>query len=118
MKNSMINKMKNSKFGKFLRRVVGEDAGAVMMEYVIIAVLIAAACVVAVYYFGRNVSDGIEVMGEGISGRGKEAATKQQTLQTTVGSRASDAVENQKKFSDAESSSSSGQSAGGNSSNP
>lgn len=114
MKNSMINKMKNSKFGKFLRRVVGEDAGAVMMEYVIIAVLIAAACVVAVYYFGRNVSDGVEVAGTALAGQGKSAADKQGTLKDNVDKRAQDAVENQKKFSDAETSGEGGSGSGSN----
>ena len=102
MKNSMIKKIKNSKFGKFLRRVVGEEAGAVMMEYVIVAVLIAAACVAAVYYFGRNVSDGMEVAGKGVAGQGKEAANKQKELSGNVTTRAQDAGTIQQDFSDTE----------------
>ena len=53
MKNNMINRMKNSAFGKILRRIAGEATGAVMMEYVIVAVLIAAAAV-ARYLLSRH----------------------------------------------------------------
>ena len=55
MNNSMINRMKNSAFGKFLRRISGEETGAVMMEYVIVAVLVAAAAVVAIAIFGKSI---------------------------------------------------------------
>ena len=51
MKNKTIQRIKNSKFGRLLCRIVGEDTGAVMMEYVLVAMLIAAATVAAVAYF-------------------------------------------------------------------
>lgn len=38
-----------------LCRLGADDAGAVQMEYVIIAVLIAAACVLGVLMFGRSI---------------------------------------------------------------
>ena len=52
MKNTT---MMNTKAGRMLRRLVGEETGAVMMEYFILAVLIAAAAVVAIAYFGRTI---------------------------------------------------------------
>ena len=55
MNNTMINRIKNSAFGKFLRRIAGEETGAVMMEYVIVAVLVAAAAVVAIAIFGKAI---------------------------------------------------------------
>lgn len=46
---------------------------AVMMEYVIIAVLIAAAVVVAVIMFGKNVSKEMNVATQAMSDAGKAA---------------------------------------------
>ena len=77
MKNSMINKMKNSKFGKFLRRIVGEESGQAMMEYVIIAVLVAAACTAAIIYFGRQNANQIAVAIEAASGNAAAALQRQ-----------------------------------------
>lgn len=48
----MFKKAKNSFLGRALRRLLGEETGAVMMEYIVIALLIAAAAVVAVGVFG------------------------------------------------------------------
>ncbi|MFA4943446.1 MAG: hypothetical protein WC789_01950 [Lentisphaeria bacterium] len=49
------------------RRGWREEAGAVQMEYVILAVLIAAAGVVAVVVFGRAVVSGLLTAGKGAS---------------------------------------------------
>ncbi|MBO4632930.1 MAG: hypothetical protein J5858_13480 [Lentisphaeria bacterium] len=54
---------------------------AVMMEYVIIAVLVAAAVVVAVLMFGKNVSSEMNVATKAMSDA-KGAATDQKTIQT------------------------------------
>lgn len=54
MKNKTIQRIRNSKFGRLLCRIVGEDTGAIMMEYVLVAMLIAAATVAAATYFGRS----------------------------------------------------------------
>lgn len=48
---------------------------AVQMEYVILAVLIAAAAVVAVVVFGRSVVSGMIAAGDGASLQHTEAAT-------------------------------------------
>ena len=48
-------------------------AGAVKMEYVIIAVLIAAACVVAVMALGRAITRGWMISATGTAGQGSRA---------------------------------------------
>lgn len=68
MKNKTIQRIKNSKFGRFLCRIVGEDTGAVMMEYVLVAMLIAAATVAAVAYFGRDTQGMFGTLGRAIWG--------------------------------------------------
>ena len=54
---------------------------AVMMEYVIIAVLVAAAVVVAVLMFGKNVSKEMNVATQAMSDA-KAAETAQKDVQT------------------------------------
>ena len=60
-----------------------------MMEYVILAVLIAAAVVVAVITFSRAVGDGFLVSGKAVTLREK---TAKQTLDTERTRRDTDAV--------------------------
>ena len=97
----MKTKMINSKFGKVLRRLVGEEAGAVMMEYVILAVLIAAACVVAIAYFGRTVTNEAGIATTAMTGQGNVAATDQGTAQGQADKYGKDAIKVNKQFSDA-----------------
>jgi len=49
-----MKRLMNSRMRKVMCRLVGDKAGGVMMEYVILAVLIAAAVVVAVAMFGKT----------------------------------------------------------------
>lgn len=56
MKKRNFMKAKNSFLGRVLRRLLGEENGAVMMEYIVIGLLIAAVAVVAVGYFGTTIS--------------------------------------------------------------
>ena len=60
--------------GNTLRRLLDEEKGAVMMEYVIVAVLIAAACVVGVVVFSRAVGGGFVTPARGVTGNHSEAA--------------------------------------------
>ena len=73
MKNKTIQRIKKSRLGRLLCRIVGEDTGAVMMEYVLVAMLIAAATVAAVAYFGRDTQGMFGVLGQAIYGKSKEA---------------------------------------------
>ena len=57
MKNkSFLKKAANSFVGRVLRRLVGEEKGTVMMEYIVIGLLIAAVAVVAVGFFGNGIT--------------------------------------------------------------
>ena len=100
MNNSMINRMKNSAFGKFLRRIAGEETGAVMMEYVIVAVLVAAAAVVAIAYFGKTIVGQTNVAAEATTGKGNSAAETAVKVQEAQKKYQEEAVNASKKFSD------------------
>lgn len=96
----MKKKMINSKFGSFLRRIVGEEAGAVMMEYVIVAVLIAAAAVIGVAVFGKTIVGMFSVGAEGMTGKGNNATSIQSTVQDTKEKGFEEAGTTADKFSD------------------
>ena len=61
-------RMKQSRLGRVMMRLLGEERGAVMMEYVILAVLIAAAAVVAVAMFGKTIVGMFDTAGKGATG--------------------------------------------------
>ncbi|MBQ2625616.1 MAG: hypothetical protein IJG18_11035 [Kiritimatiellae bacterium] len=97
----MKQKMINSKFGKLLRRIVGEETGAVMMEYVIVAVLIAAAAVIAVAVFGKTIVGMFNAGSQGMTGEGNKAAEVVDDVRNnTVKPGTEEAVNTNKKFSD------------------
>lgn len=73
---------------KRLSRLMGDRTGGVMMEYVILAVLIAAAVVVAVAMFGKTLVGMFDVAGKGATTRHSEAKS---TLETTRSTQDSDA---------------------------
>ena len=79
--------------GKALRRLFGEEKGAVMMEYVIVAVLIAAACVVAVAMFGKTIVGMFDVAAKGASGDHSGAKTSLDQTQQKQSEDASKASE-------------------------
>ena len=66
----------------------GEEKGAVMMEYVIVAVLIAGACVVAVAMFGKTIVGMFDTAAKGATG---DHSGAQQTLQQTQQTQGTDA---------------------------
>lgn len=65
---SIIQRAKKTVFGRVLCRVLGEETGAIMMEYVIVATLIAAACAVGVYIFGRQIMHAADSAGSAVKG--------------------------------------------------
>ena len=93
--------MKKS-ISRFFRRVVGEETGAVMMEYVILAVLIAAAAVVAIAYFGKTVTSEANVAATAMTGKGNSASDQQVSVQDAQKTWQKEAVDTNKKFSDAQ----------------
>lgn len=68
-----IKRAKSYLLGRLLCRLAGDEKGAVMMEYVIVAVLIAAGCVVAVAMFGRTIVDMFNVASKATVGEAAEA---------------------------------------------
>lgn len=64
-----------------VRRVARMRRGAAMMEYVILAVLIAAASVVAVVVFNRGIMRNTDLMNKAAAGRGSRAGEAAKTYQ-------------------------------------
>ena len=93
MKSRRLAKWKQTAAGKILCRMLGEEKGAVMMEYVIVAVLIAAACVVAVAMFGKTIVGMFDVAAKGASGDHSGAKTSLDQTQQTQSQDASKASE-------------------------
>ena len=75
MKRGMLVKAKKSFLGRVLRRLMGEERGAVMMEYIVIALLIAAVAVVAISAFGGYASELFGVIGHAMGGNSSAAKT-------------------------------------------
>ena len=77
----LIARAKRSAFGRALCGMLGDKTGAVMMEYVILSVLVAAAVVVAVIYFGRTIMTQFGTAANATAGETKaaEKSAKQAT---------------------------------------
>ena len=93
MKHRRFGVRKNSFLRKVFVRLLGEEKGAVMMEYVIIAVLIAAACVVAVAMFGKTIVGMFDTASKGATGDhsgAKQALDSTQQTQDKDASKASE----------------------------
>lgn len=95
----MIQRVKNTRVGRLVCRLFGEEKGAVMMEYVIVAVLIAAAAVAAVIYFGKNITGMFATATEATVGNNTAAEARSTALQSSATTDANDAVAHNKKFS-------------------
>ena len=89
----------NSKIARVLRRLVGEELGATMMEYVILAVMIAAAVTAAAIYFGNSAKNQMDVAGSAMVGKPVDAGTKAQASQDTQEAEAKKAHDMAQKFS-------------------
>lgn len=98
--NSMIQKLQKTVFGRVISRLAGEERGAVMMEYVILAVLIAAAAVVAIAYFGKTIVGQTNVAATAAAGNGLKAGTTAQQVQQKQNTYQQEAVDASKNFSD------------------
>lgn len=60
LKNFRVVRAKRTVLGRVICRLIGDEAGAVAMEYVVIALLIVAAAVGAAVFFGKTISKGME----------------------------------------------------------
>ena len=68
-RSNFLKKAANSFAGRVLRRLLGEEKGAVMMEYVVVGLLIAAAAVVIVGAFGGAMNNVFAALSESVLGR-------------------------------------------------
>ena len=77
MKKTKINP-KVTRLGRIFTRLFGDENGAVMMEYVVLAVLLVAGVVAIVIAFGGAIAKQFQGAGEAVQGR---TGTAGQTLQ-------------------------------------
>ena len=67
-KSSLKKKVAKSFVGRVLRRLLGEEKGTVMMEYIVVGLLIAAACVLAVAFFGNTITGMFASLAHSVAG--------------------------------------------------
>lgn len=72
----MIKRAKRTKIGRLACRLLGDQSGAVLMEYVVLGVLLVAAVVGAVVYFGKGLTGGFHIMTDAITDPGKAETTR------------------------------------------
>lgn len=74
--------------------------GSVMMEMVVICVLIAAACVIAMIVFGRAIVRNTDLMDKGVVGRGNRAGEVSEQYRKDAADDIKEAVKFNGEFSD------------------
>ena len=71
--NRKTERAKRTRLGRMLCRLLGDRAGGVMLEYVIIGVMVAAAAVLGVMLFGRQIVGGLNVLIQVLAGKDNAA---------------------------------------------
>ena len=79
----LIARAKRTALGRFLCRLAGDNAGAVMMEYVVLGVMVVAAVVAIVMLFGQQIRVSFDKMLKSL--RGEPAAASAVQNVTTEG---------------------------------
>ena len=82
------------------RRAAKMRRGAALMEYVIVAVLIAVACLVGVVVFGRGIVRNADIMGKAAAGRGTRAGEAAEIYRADTDADLKEAEKFPKEFSD------------------
>ena len=77
----IVERAKKSFVGRIVCRVMGEETGAVMMEYVIVAVLIAAAVAAGAWFFGKDLMNMFGTAGRAATGDDDGGRQMQQDAQ-------------------------------------
>lgn len=99
----IVGRMRRHLLGRVVCRLLGDERGQAMMEYVIIAVLIAAAAVAAVAYFGKDIVAMFNVAGQAATGNAQGAQASRGTAKGNADSTYSSAATDLNgKFSDLE----------------
>lgn len=81
----LIARAKRTALGRFLCRLAGDNAGAVMMEYVVLGVMVVAAAVAMVLLFGKELRAGFDKMIKSTDGRPADAAAVTDVTDTEIG---------------------------------
>ena len=85
LKKLRITRAKRTAMGRFVCRLLGDECGAVAMEYVVIALLVVAAAVGAAVYFGRAISGGFKGGGDMITDVGTKVETRSGNVKKEMG---------------------------------
>lgn len=90
----MVARARRTMFGRAVCRLLGDQTGAVLMEYVVLGVLLVAAVVGAVVMFGEDIVGAFKVMGKAIFSPGQAQTEHTNQLNTNIPNRenAADAV--------------------------
>lgn len=83
MSKKITKTVTKSFVGRMLRRLLGEENGAIMMEYIVLALLIASVAVVAVATFGSHITGLFGVVGLSASGRSSAAQLSLEQVDAT-----------------------------------
>jgi Flp pilus assembly pilin Flp len=76
---------RKTRAGRLMKRLLGDTAGGVLMEYVVLGLLIVAAVAAAVIMFGKSIKGGFETMTDITTGNTADAQkTIEQTRKTAV----------------------------------
>lgn len=67
-----IERAKRTRIGRFVCRLLGEQTGAVLMEYVVLGAMVAAAAVALILLFGQGVRDRLSEMINALLGKPKQ----------------------------------------------
>lgn len=86
-----LRRAKSTLFGRLICRLVGEERGAVMMEYVVIGVLVVAAAVAMVQLFGGGIRTQFNAMIEALFGRKEKVSDVIETGYGNTAGKAPDA---------------------------
>ena len=75
---AIVKRAKKTYLGRCVCRLMGDETGAVMMEYVIVAVMIAAAVAVGAWFFGKDIMNMFGVAGRATTGDNDGSVTMQE----------------------------------------
>jgi Flp pilus assembly pilin Flp len=81
---SKIRMAKRTRLGRVFCRLAGDQTGAVMMEYVILGVMIAAAATLAAIFFGKTIVQNFTTMTHSGVGNVSAAKVDAKSAQTTA----------------------------------
>jgi len=94
----IVVRAKKTFVGRIVCRLAGEENGQAMMEYVIIAVVIAAACALIMAIWGKAIFGQAKAGIEATDGRPHVAETTVETQRTTDDAGIAEAAANNDKF--------------------